>query len=79
MILCVIKMCLQRLFIAGLIVLIIGVAMKFFRSKIYDIMIVSLTSQWYREVLALLDNNTTILDVGIGMKILLHSSHLTID
>ncbi|KAJ6630494.1 hypothetical protein Bhyg_16050 [Pseudolycoriella hygida] len=51
---------------AGLILLITAVAMKFFRSKIYNVLIVHLTSQWYREVLDLVSKNSKILDVGIG-------------
>lgn len=40
-------MWLEIVFSAGLILLTIAVAMKLFRSKIYNILIVHLTSQWY--------------------------------
>ncbi|KAG4072749.1 hypothetical protein HA402_001861 [Bradysia odoriphaga] len=59
-------MWLETVFSAGFILLTIVVSMKLFRSKIYNIAIVHLTSKWYKEVLALVDNNTKILDIGIG-------------
>jgi hypothetical protein len=38
----------------------------FLRSYIYDFIIVKMTSRWYKQVLTLLPENSTVLDVGIG-------------
>ena len=35
-------------------------------SKIYDSMIVHMTEKWYLSVLSQVDDNSVILDVGIG-------------
>ena len=36
------------------------------RSSIYDVMILNLTTKWYETVLNKVDENSTILDVGVG-------------
>mgnify|MGYP001560524611 CR=1 FL=1 len=43
-----------------------GSAWQRFRSRVYDTVIVAMTSMWYREVLTLLPLRTRLLDVGIG-------------
>ena len=35
-------------------------------TKIYDSMIVHMTEKWYHSVLSQLDDNSVVLDVGIG-------------
>lgn len=35
-------------------------------SQVYDLLIVGLTSEWYRQVLLRIPSNSSVLDVGIG-------------
>jgi hypothetical protein len=35
-------------------------------SKIYDAVIVNMTEKWYQSVLSQLDDNSVVLDVGVG-------------
>ncbi|KAF0690904.1 Aste57867_17767 [Aphanomyces stellatus] len=47
---------------------------KLLRGKVYDFVIVKMTTDWYREVLDLLPLNSRLLDVGIGTGMaLLHN------
>ena len=51
-------------FIASLVLL--AFLIRFFRSWIYDVAIISMTSEWYKAVLERAKPGERILDVGIG-------------
>ncbi|KAL3938901.1 MAG: hypothetical protein SGBAC_006277 [Bacillariaceae sp.] len=40
--------------------------LAYFRSKVYDTLILHMTTKWYEVVLSQLPENSTLLDVGVG-------------
>ncbi|KAH9109471.1 hypothetical protein AeMF1_015443 [Aphanomyces euteiches] len=46
--------------------LVLYAGLRLVRGKVYDLVIVKMTTEWYREVLDLLPANSRMLDVGIG-------------
>ncbi|TMW56900.1 hypothetical protein Poli38472_002825 [Pythium oligandrum] len=60
--------------------------LRLFRARVYDTLIVNLTTEWYEHVLTRLPTKANLLDVGIGTglalannKALITSKELTVD